>query len=273
MNEININEIVKIETMPKVFSQLETIGKFIDNQIKDIDIIECNEENKQEIKKRRTELNNILKTLDDRRKFIKNKILEPYEMFNEKYENECKNKLLNASEILKNKIDDIENVQKQQKEDELRTFAEQWFVSKNIRDIVSFEDIGLNITLSTSMKNLKEQIVDFCEKVFNDLKLIKLEEFNDEILLEYKQNRDFSKSKLDVIERHKQLEKIQKQQEIKQEQEIQEEQVIEKVDEIVAPKEIIEDNEIIEVQFKVRGTKEQIRKIKNLIKELRVNYE
>ena len=34
MNNININEIVKIEQMPKVFSQLEKIGKFIDENTK-----------------------------------------------------------------------------------------------------------------------------------------------------------------------------------------------------------------------------------------------
>lgn len=270
-NELNLNEIVKIEQMPKVFSQLETIGKFIDNQVKDIDIIECNEENKQEIKKRRTELNNILKTLDDRRKFIKNKILEPYEMFNEKYENECKNKLLNASEILKNKIDDIENVQKQQKEDELREFVKQHCEANNVH--IEFDRIGLNITLSASMKSLKEQAKAFIEKVASDLKLIELEEYSSEILYEYNKTFDFAQSKIKVVEYHKQLEEIQKQQEIKQEQEKQEEQVIEKVDEIVAPVEVIEDDELITVSFKVTGTKEQIKKIKELIIEMGVEYE
>ena len=74
-NKIDVNEIVKIEQMPKVFSQLEMIGTFIDEKIKDIDTLDCTEENKQEVKQRRTEINNILKELDDRRKFIKNKIL------------------------------------------------------------------------------------------------------------------------------------------------------------------------------------------------------
>ena len=78
MNEIDINSIVRIETMPKVFSQLEKIGAFIDEQTKDIDTLECTEENKQEVKKRRTEINNTLKLLDDKRKEIKSTLLEPY---------------------------------------------------------------------------------------------------------------------------------------------------------------------------------------------------
>ena len=36
------NDLVKIEQMPKVFSQLEKIGAFIDENLKDIDILDCN---------------------------------------------------------------------------------------------------------------------------------------------------------------------------------------------------------------------------------------
>ena len=274
MNEININEIVKIEQMPKVFSQLEKIGELIDKKTSDLNELECTDNNKQEVKNRKAEINKTLEVLEERRIEIKNKLLEPYKTFEEKYNNECKIKLQKASDLLKNKIDEIEKKQKQNKEDELRMFAEQWFISKGIEDIVAFEDIGLNITLSASMKSLKEQIIEFCEKVFNDLKLIELEEYSDEILLEYKKCKgNFAHCKINVIERHRQLEEIQKQQEMKQEQEKQEEQVVEKVDEIVTPKEIIENDELITVSFKVTGTKEKIKKIKELIIELGVEYE
>ena len=82
---IGINEIVKIEQMPIVFEQLEKIGALIEKSTKDLDKLECTEENKQEVKKRRTEINNTLKVLEDRRKEIKTTLLEPYETFNEKY--------------------------------------------------------------------------------------------------------------------------------------------------------------------------------------------
>ena len=160
-NKIDVNEIVKIEQMPKVFSQLEMIGTFIDEKIKDIDTLDCTEENKQEVKQRRTEINNILKELDDRRKFIKNKILEPYEMFNDKYEQECKDKLVSASEALKTKIDAIEEQQKKDKYNELFDFAMEYIAANDIQDFVTFDDIGLNITLSASMKSLKEEILLF----------------------------------------------------------------------------------------------------------------
>lgn len=274
MDNFNINEIVKIEQMPKVFSQLETIGKYIDEQIKDLDNLECTEENKQEVKKRRTEINNTLKVLEEKRKEIKTTLLEPYETFNDKYENECKIKLQNASDILKNKIDDIENMQLQEKKEELELFAKEYFDVNGIDDIVNFDDIGLNITLSASIKSLKEQIVSFSERISSDLELIKLEEFSDEILIEYKNNLDFTKSKLDVIARKKQLEELQKRNEETKHQKEEEQKMVEKVEEIItAPKEIIEDEDIITVTFTITDTKENIIKVREFMKKEGIKYD
>ena len=273
-SKINVNEIVKIETMPKVFSQLEMIGTFIDEKVKDIDILECTEDNKTEVKKRRTEINNILKELDDRRKFIKNKILEPYEMFNEKYEQECKGKLISASEILKTKIDTIEEQQKKDKYDELYDFAMEYFVANNLQDIVTFDDIGLNITLSASMKSLKEQIIAFCEKVKQDIALINMEEYRDEILYEYKKNHNFAQSKTMVLDRYRELDELAKKK--VEEETLKEEQqkVVEKVEEVLTiPKEVIENDEIISVTFTISDTKENIVKVREFMKKEGIKYE
>ena len=273
-NKIDVNEIVKIEQMPKVFSQLEMIGTFIDEKIKDIDTLDCTEENKQEVKQRRTEINNILKELDDRRKFIKNKILEPYEMFNDKYEQECKDKLLSASETLKTKIDAIEAQQKKDKYNELFDFAMEYIAANDLGNFIKFEDIGLNITLSASMKSLKEQIIAFCEKVKQDIELIRLEEYSGEILYSYMNTHNFAQSKMEVIERHKALDELAKKK--VEEDALKEEQqkVVEKVEEVlVAPKEIIEDDEIITVTFTINDTKENIVKVREFMKKEGIKYE
>ena len=273
-NKIDVSEIVKIEQMPKVFSQLEMIGTFIDEKVKDIDILECTEDNKTEVKKRRTEINNILKELDDRRKFIKNKILEPYELFNEKYEQECKGKLISASEVLKTKIDTIEEEQKKKKYNEIFDFAMEYFVANDIQEIVKFEDIGLNITLGASMKSLQEQVIDFCERIKQDIELIKMEEYRDEILYEYKRNHNFVECKKLVLDRHKEIERIVNVEELRKQNEEAIKQVEEKVEEVlVAPKEIIEDNEIISVTFTINDTKENIVKVREFMKKEGIKYE
>ena len=223
--EIDINEIMKVEQLPIVFEQLEKIGALIDESTKDLDKLECTEENKQEVKKRRTEINNTLKVLEDRRKEIKNSLLEPYNTFNEKYEKECKDKLFKASELLFEKIGYIEDQQRLEKENELREFANQHIKANNLEKYIKFEDIGLNITLSASMKSLKEQVLDFINKIVSDLKLIEMEEYKDEISIEYIQTLDFVSAKAKVVERHKQLELLKQQQEEKLEQEKQEEAI------------------------------------------------
>ena len=274
-NKIDVNEIVKIEQMPKVFSQLEMIGTFIDEKIKDIDILDCTEENKQEVKQRRTEINNILKELDDRRKFIKNKILEPYEIFNDKYEQECKTKLITASEILKIKIDSIEDQQKIAKRMELYDFAMEYIAANDIQDYVTFDDIGLNITLSASMKSLKEEIIAFCEKVKQDIALINMEEYRDEILYEYKKNHgNFVQCKTMVIERHKELEELAKKKVEELEKQEEQQKVVEKVEEVlVAPKEIIDEEDIVCVTFTINDTKENVIKVREFMKKEGINYE
>ena len=273
-NDFNVNDIVRIETMPKVFSQLEKIGTFIDEQTKDIDKLECTEENKQEVKKRRTEINNALKILEDKRKEIKSSLLEPYETFNEKYEYECKSKLQNASDLLKEKIDTIENEQKKEKEEILRDFFKQHQEDLHLENIIEFEDIKLNITISASEKSLKDEIIHFCNKINEDIKVISLEENKEEILLEYKNNGfDYTRAKLTLLERNKQIEELKQQQEQKEEIIKQEEQLAEKVEEIIAPKEILEDEDILEVTFTVKASKDKILKLKDFMKELEIEYE
>lgn len=279
--KIDVNEIVKIEQMPKVFSQLEKIGEIIKKKTSDLDKLECTEANKQEVKSRRTEINNTLALLEAKKKEIKNKLLEPYNVFEEKYNKECKEKLQNASSILTEKINAIEIQQKLEKEQELREFADEYFNHYMIKDVVKFEDIGLNITLSASIKSLKEQTKAFCERISNDLKLIDLEEYKDEIVIEYLKNLDFAKSKMIVIERHRQLEEIKKREEELKAQQEQEQEVEEKVEEVVEeikpPVEIIdveaqEVEEIFTATFTVKTTKAKLKALKNFMESEGIEY-
>lgn len=279
--KIDVNEIVKIEQMPKVFSQLEKIGEIIKKKTSDLDKLECTEANKQEVKSRRTEINNTLALLEAKKKEIKNKLLEPYNVFEEKYNKECKEKLQNASSILTQKINSIEIQQKLEKEQELREFADEYFSHYMIKDVVKFEDIGLNITLSASIKSLKEQTKAFCERISNDLKLIDLEEYKDEIVIEYLKNLDFAKSKMLVVERHRQLEEIKKREEELKAQQEQEQEIVEKVEEVVEeikpPVEIIdveaqEVEEVFTATFTVKTTKAKLKALKSFMESEGIEY-
>ena len=101
--ELNINELVVIEQLPQIFYQLEVVGEVIDKELEKVKELKATEENKQEVKKIRIGINNTLKEFEDKRKEIKNKILEDYNLFNEKYENETGRTIKDALRGLDNK--------------------------------------------------------------------------------------------------------------------------------------------------------------------------
>lgn len=274
----NKKELIVLEQLPIIKTYLEELSKEIKVKVNNAVSLVVNEETVKDVKQVRADLNKDFKELEEQRKKVKLAIISKYEEFEEIYKENVSNIYKSADVDLKNKIDDVENKLKEEKKEELELFAKEHFTFNNIEDVVNFNDIGLNITLSASMKSLKEQVLKFCEKISNDIKLIELEEHKEEILLEYKNNLDLTKSKLNVLTRHKQLEEIRKKEEEKQLMFDEEEKIVDAIEEVIeeeitAPVEIIEDEDIIEVQFKVRGSKEQIKQIKNLIIELGVDYE
>lgn len=284
MQEEQLNNLIVVEQLPKIKQQLKIISDEVEKKIEYALSLECTEESKNEVKNARSELNKIKTTLEERRKAVKSAVLTPYEEFEVVYNELVKDKLMKADATLKIKIDDIEIEQKQQKESELRDFYKEYTVKYNLEEMqIPFETVGLNITLSASMKSLKERIVAFCEKIANDLKLIELEEYKDEIMLEFKNSLDFANSKMKVIERHKQLELMKQREEELARKKEEEAKIVEKVEEvvepeIVAPVEIetttLEDTEEqYVISFTVHGTREQIMKLKQFLNEEGLHYE
>ena len=162
----------------------------------------------------------------------------------------------------------MENTLKQEKENELREFALKHIKANNLEDIITFEDIGLNVTLSASIKSLKEQTLAFIQNVFNEVELIKQEEYSDEILLEYKKCKgNYAQCKLNVVERHKQLEEMKNKQKEIQLMIDEEDKIVEKVEEVLPPK------EIITVTFTINDTKDNIIKVREFMKKEGIKYE
>ena len=276
--DLNINEIIVIEQLPQLFYKLEKVGEYLDEELSSIKDIVVSEESKQEVKKVRTNINNILKQFEDKRKEVKAKCLEEYNLFEEKYEQEVKIKLTKASDELGTKIKDIEEKQVEEKSFKVFNFIREHIKANHLENVITEVDVrdyaGLKLNLSTSEKSLKDNALVFIERVANEVKLIEMEETSSNLLYEYKQNGfDLTKAKLTLIERQKQIEELAKQREEVQEVIQEEVKVEEVVENITAPKEVIEESEILECQFKVKGTLEQIKAIKNFLNELGVNYE
>lgn len=274
------NNLIVLEQLPIIKATLENLSVEIKSKVDKANSLIVNEDTVKEVKQVRADLNKEFNELENQRKAVKQAIMQKYDEFEEIYKENVSNLYKDADAQLKEKIDNVEYQLKREKTDELELFAKEHIEFNELDHIISFEDIPLNITLSASMKSLKEQILEFINKVSKDIELIKLEEYSDEILLEYSNNIkwskkvDFAQSKLNVLDRHKRLEELKNKQKDIQLQIDDDVKIVEKVENIIdAPKEIIDDSEVIEVSFKVKGTKEQIKQIKNLIIELGVDYE
>ena len=239
----------------------------------------CTEDTVKDVKKVRAELNKEFQELEAQRKEIKSAIMDKYNEFETIYKARVANLYNKADSSLKEKIANVEYQLKKEKEEEIREFFEEHCKDKNVN--VQFERMGLNITLSASMKSLKEQTLAFIEKIASDLKLIELEEYKEEILLEYNKTLDFANSKLVVVQKHKQIEEMQKRQEELARKKAEEEKVIEAVEEVIeeeitAP-ELVEDGveeeqQMMVVAFQVTATVEQIRELKQWLKERNIQY-
>ena len=263
-----MNELIVVEQLPIIKYKLEQLSKEIKEKVDRANSLVVNDDTVKEVKQVRASLNKEFNELEEQRKKVKSAIMAKYDEFNEIYVENVSNLYKDADTQLKEKIDNVENQLKQEKIEELELFARQHFEFNNIDDIVNFDDIGLNITLSASMKSLKDQVLAFVEKVVNDLKLIELEEYKDEIMVEYKNTKDFTQAKLDVIARHKMLNELkEKQNEINEEKQ-REKQIINNIEKII---EIPE--EIIEIQFTIKTTKTKAKKVKEFLLTEGIEYE
>lgn len=271
--ELNLNEIIKIQHLPEIFEQLEKVGKFVDEKLKGVTDLKATDANKSNLKDKRTEITNTLEILENKRKEIKKAIETPYDVFNAKYTKEVKEKLENASKTLTGKINFIEDTQKKLKEECLRNYFEEYKTSKNI-DFITFEQMHLNIILSTTETKYKSDIAKFIDKVSDELELINLQSSKDEIMYEYKKTLDLANSIKIVQERKMAIERAAEENAKKELLAKQQQAKVDEIKKVVLTGPVKEEKEeIFQLTFKVRGTKKQLVLLKNFLNEGGYDYE
>ena len=205
------NNLIIIKQLPIIEENLKKISEEIDLKIKNVNSLIVNEDTVKEVKKVRTDFNKDFKEFESQRKDIKNKILKPYNDFEDIYKKNISDKYKNADIELKTKIDNIENNLKKEKEDKVKEYFYEYSKELKIEifDEKTFnEKLNLNITLSESEKSLKENAKNWIEKIFNELQIIETLENKDEVLIEYKKDFDLNYATLEVKNRHNQIEEM-----------------------------------------------------------------
>ena len=284
------NELIILKQLPIIEEQLKKASDEIDEKVKNAVALVCNEETIKIVKEVKATLNKELKKFEDKRKQVKSEIMKPYEDFESSYKKYISDKYKSADVELKNKIDIVENELKANKKAEIVNYFNEYLSSKNI-DFIKYEQANINITLTASMKSLKEQAKNFIDKIVDDLKLIDTQEHKAEILVEYKQSLNVGQAITTVTNRFKAIEeeKAKQERDTKLQKEIVEiakdgdkyaEHVstIEEVSqmEIDAPltTPIAEEQEkILTLKFTVKGSRPKLRALKEFLEKGNYDYE
>lgn len=192
------------------------------------------EESRKELKSDRAELNKILKDYEDKRKTLKKEIMVPYLEFEELYK---KNLSIPLNEIINDlgcQFDTLENELKDKKEKEVIEYFNNFVKDNPSINFIEYKTIGINVTLSRSLKKLKSEVEEFLTKAVEDVYTISSMEDHIKIMAIYKITLDLSKSIKSVEDTKKAEEKVK----IELEEKKKREEELKKVKELNPPKEV-----------------------------------
>ena len=251
-----MDNLMKITQKAIIEEQLKTISDEIQKRVDYAEKLVCTIDTIKDIKKQRTILRNQFNDLETQRKQVKAEFQAPYLRFEKVYKELISDKYKNADVQLKRKIDNVESELKLQKENNIREYFNEYCESEDI-DFIKFEQIGLNINLSATEKSLREHVKSFIDKVKSDIELIQHEDNFAEIMIEYTKHLNVSRAIIEVKERHKKLSEIVNSADKNVQNDTNEQQK----ETLKAPEQIYTMN------FKVSGTKQQLVKLKQYLKD------
>lgn len=197
---------IKLVQKPVIEHQLKVIGENVTARIEalNIDSLVATEDSVVSLKKLRAELNKEFRIWEDQRKFVKKALNDPYTEFEGLYKTEISEKYTKAEALFKDKITAFETTVKDKKLAEMKIYLGELCTSEKI-DFLTWEKLGMEINLSTTVKKYKEEVNIFIQKVRNELDLIATNEFHAEILVEYEVSLNVAEAITKVQDRVKKV--------------------------------------------------------------------
>lgn len=279
-----VRELVKPEFKSEIKAEIKGISEIEDNiqevqsyaleLAKYYENVVFSEEDLKEAKNEKADVNKFKKKVSDFRKEITKRWNEPLQKFVDTAKT-TETILSDTYDTINKQIGVYEEEKLAVKNNEVKEYFDELITKEQI-DFIDYSRANINVTLTASMKSLKEQAKTFVDKILEDLKLINSQEYSDEILIEYKKDLNVSKAICDVKDRHIALEKAKEEKENKKEQELTDEVMLEKIESLTAPKEeVVEEKqeEIVAITFTVRGTRTKLKEVKEFLDNGGYDYE
>ena len=207
-----MENIIILKQLPIIEERLAALSEQIRSDIAAVVALDVTDENVKKVKTLRAKLNKDFTLLEDQRKLVKNKVLEPYEAFEEIYKKMASDPYKDGLAVIDARVNEIESIQKQQKYYELKDYYDELCNSVNI-EFIPMERWNPKIGLSTTLKSLKEQANSFisgivdCRDAINDM------ENREEIFVEYKKSLNLAEALQIVKNRQAAIEEQKRKQE------------------------------------------------------------
>lgn len=258
-----MNEIMKVEQLPRLLEQFEAAGCEIDARLDPLRSLVCTEESFQRIKQIRAQMRKEFDEFENQKKEIKSKVFAPWEAFESSYKLNIADKYKRADAELKAGIDMVSNELKDKKRNEVKDYFDEYAKSLGI-DFVTYDRAGIDVTLSSSLKSLKAEAKGFLDKISEDVRMIRMQEAKDEIFIEYKESLNAIAALEAVTVRHRKIQEEQEknipQQEVKEAEK----------PPLSAP---IEQEPVLTVSFRVTAEKSKLKRLKQFLNDGGYQYE
>jgi len=259
---------------------LQRIAEECREKIEAAKAMACTEETKQAVKKTRTELKKKFEEYETERKVRTAEYEKPLKDFKTLYDKYIKIPFTEADAALKRKIDDVEDIQKLEKANNVMVYAIELIKAYSLDwlgpDVMR---IMPKINLTDSETKLQKQVTATLDRIKKDVDYINKLESKDEILAEYMESLDMTQA-LDTVERRKQAilkaqqtsQTYTEQENIKHEVEETVTQLAPPVVEEETPEENISEMPVFQMTFTVTGTMQQLKALKAFLIENNIEF-
>ncbi len=289
----NKMQVITLKQLPVIEEHLQLVKADVEARTNNAMQLVCTEETRGDVKKIRTELGKEFSAMEEQRKRVKEAIMEPYNRFEEVYKQCIADPYKKADAELKRRVDEVEAGLKADKVKEIQSYFDELCKANNL-PWLRFEQMNLKIGLSTSVNGVKTALTSTVLKIAEEVQELSRHEDAAELLVEYKKSLNVALVLSTVRARHEQIE-LQKQQEAERRAALEQQQAAEEkvqqaiaeaqdaaeppVEEVPAP---IEEpltetptaaQDVYEVKFAVRGTIEQLKKLKQFIAQEGMSYD
>lgn len=274
-----MNELIIVKQLPIIEENLLALKQEIEEKADRAIHLVCTEDTVKEIKVVRTDLNKEFAELETQRKFVKDQVMKPYEAFELVYKDCVSEIYKKADKELKTKIDEVEDGLKKEKENKITEYFNEYLQSKGI-DFVTYDKASIKVSMSDSLKSLKDKAKAFIDKICEDIDLIKTQQYADEIMVEYENTLNVSTAVTTVSNRRKALELKKEQEAARIEAQAKTVEAVKQIDKIVElaapvakPVEILVKEKQYKATFEVQGTLDELKAVKAFLENGGYKYD